>query len=132
MSGGAVDRVAVVTSSARSLPALMYSIDPGMLTNDTCTCPPSRTVIAHASLSADWYKADNVLRFSDEGETFMARFVEMPIAGGQQGQNVIVNIDLVRYIRSVKTGQATVYFDDDQSLTVAMDAQQIAEAANGA
>ena len=61
----------------------------------------------------------------------MARFVEMPIAGGQRGQNVIVNIDLVRYIRSVKTGQATVYFDDDQSLTVAMDAQQIAEAANG-
>jgi hypothetical protein len=38
----------------------------------------------------------------------------------------------VRYIRSVKTGQATVYFDDEQSLTVAMDAQQIAEAANGA
>jgi hypothetical protein len=87
---------------------------------------------SNASLSAARYKADNVQRFSDEGETIMARFVQMPIAGGQQGQFVIVNIDLVRYIRSVKTGQATVYFDDEQSLTVAMDAQQIAEAANGA
>jgi hypothetical protein len=64
-----------------------------------------RRLRSHASLSADRYKADNVLRFSDEGEAFMARFVEMPIAGGQQGQNVIVNIDLVRYIRSVKTGE---------------------------
>jgi hypothetical protein len=91
-----------------------------------------RRLRSHVSLSAAWYKADNVQRFSDEGETIMARFVQMPIAGGQQGQFVIVNIDLVRYIRSVKTGQATVYFDDEQSLTVAMDAQQIAEAANGA
>ena len=30
MSGSASERVAVVTASARSLPALMYSIDDGM------------------------------------------------------------------------------------------------------
>jgi hypothetical protein len=29
MSGSASERVALVTASARSLPALMYAIDPG-------------------------------------------------------------------------------------------------------
>ena len=48
MSGSASERVAVVTASARSLPALMYSIDEGMLSNMTCTCPPIRSVSAGA------------------------------------------------------------------------------------
>src|SRR5262245_45008083 len=43
MSGSASERVAVVTASARSLPALMYSIDAGMVENMTCTCPPIRS-----------------------------------------------------------------------------------------
>ena len=38
----------MVTASARSLPALMYSIDAGMDANMTCTCPPSRSVSAGA------------------------------------------------------------------------------------
>src|SRR5262249_40093060 len=44
MSGSASERVAVVTASARSLPALMYSITEGMEVNVTCTCPPSKSV----------------------------------------------------------------------------------------
>ena len=48
MSGSASERVAVVTASARSLPALMYSIDDGRWRNMTCTCPPSRSVSAGA------------------------------------------------------------------------------------
>src|SRR5262245_6877976 len=46
MSGSASERVAVVTASACSLPALMYSIAAGMVLNMTCTCPPSRSVSA--------------------------------------------------------------------------------------
>ena len=46
MSGSAGERIAVVTASARSLPALMYSIDEGMVAKKTCTCPPSRSVSA--------------------------------------------------------------------------------------
>src|SRR5262249_23270904 len=38
-SGSASERVAVATARARSLPALMYSIDEGMVANMTCTCP---------------------------------------------------------------------------------------------
>src|SRR5262249_31417555 len=48
MSGNSSERVAVVTASARSLPALMYSITEGMLVNTTCTCPPRRSVSAAA------------------------------------------------------------------------------------
>src|SRR5205085_11601888 len=48
MSGSASERVVVVTASARSLPALMYSIDEGIEANITCTCPPSRSVSAGA------------------------------------------------------------------------------------
>src|SRR5262249_40023527 len=40
------DRVVVVTASARSLPALTYSIDEDVLANMTCTCPPSRSASA--------------------------------------------------------------------------------------
>src|SRR5215472_16369695 len=40
MSGSTGERVAVVTASARSLPALTYSIDDDMVANITCTCPP--------------------------------------------------------------------------------------------
>ena len=46
MSGSASERVAVVTASARSLPALTYSIDDGIVAKSTCTCPPSRSVSA--------------------------------------------------------------------------------------
>ena len=49
MSGSASERVAVVTASARSLPALMCSMDDGMLSNMTCTCPPIRSVSAGAA-----------------------------------------------------------------------------------
>ena len=49
MSGSASERVAVVTASARSLPALMYSIEEDMGANMTCTCPPSRSVSAGAA-----------------------------------------------------------------------------------
>ena len=48
-SGSASERVAVVTASARSLPARMYSIDDGMVSKPTCTCPPSKSVSAGAS-----------------------------------------------------------------------------------
>src|SRR5262252_4986224 len=44
MSGSASERGAVVTASARSLPALRYSITEGMEVNVTCTCPPSKSV----------------------------------------------------------------------------------------
>src|SRR6516165_368736 len=44
--GSASDRVAVVTAKARSLPALMCSIDAAMSVNVTWICPPSRSVIA--------------------------------------------------------------------------------------
>src|SRR6266436_6116529 len=44
-SGSASDRVVVVTPSARSLPALMYSIDEVIATNITCTCPPAGCAI---------------------------------------------------------------------------------------
>src|SRR5215471_885094 len=46
MSGSTGERVKVVTASARSLPALTYSIDEDMLANMTCTCPPSRSTSA--------------------------------------------------------------------------------------
>src|SRR5262249_27418004 len=46
ISGSASDRVAVVTAKARSLLALMYSIDAAMSVNVTWICPPSRSVIA--------------------------------------------------------------------------------------
>ena len=49
ISGSASDRVAVVTASARSLPALMCSSEVVMLPNITCTCPPSRSGNARAS-----------------------------------------------------------------------------------
>src|SRR5262249_2902362 len=45
-SGSASERVAVVTASARSLPALIYPIDETVLGNITCTCPPSRSLNA--------------------------------------------------------------------------------------
>src|SRR5262249_26467685 len=45
-SGSASERVAVATARARSLPALMYSIDEGMVANMTCTCPLRRSVRA--------------------------------------------------------------------------------------
>src|SRR6476469_7636341 len=49
MSGRASKRDAVVTANGRSLPALMYSMDAGMVPNMTCTWPPSRSVSASAS-----------------------------------------------------------------------------------
>src|SRR5262245_21454816 len=48
MSGSASERVAAVTASARSLPALIYSIDTTMLGNMTCTWPASRSASAGA------------------------------------------------------------------------------------
>src|SRR5260370_18555472 len=47
--GMASARVTVVTASARSLPARMYSMDGDMVANTTCTCPPSRSVSAGPS-----------------------------------------------------------------------------------
>src|SRR6186997_329696 len=46
MSGSASEPDAVVTASARSLPALTCSIDEDMPGNMACTCPPSRSVSA--------------------------------------------------------------------------------------
>jgi hypothetical protein len=46
ISASASDRVAVVTAKARSLPALIYSIEAAMSVNVTWICPPSRSVIA--------------------------------------------------------------------------------------
>src|SRR5450759_1652530 len=43
-SGSSGERFAVVTASARNLPALMWAIDDGKLSNVTCTWPPSRSV----------------------------------------------------------------------------------------
>src|SRR5262245_55974988 len=48
MSGSAGARIALVTASARSLPALMCSIEEGRLSNMTCTCPLMRSVTAAA------------------------------------------------------------------------------------
>src|SRR5262245_14486767 len=50
ISGSASERIAVVTAKARSLPALMYSIDAAMSVNVTWICPPSRSVIAGPAL----------------------------------------------------------------------------------
>ncbi len=47
-SGSSRHRVAVVTASARNLPALMYWMDEVAETNITCTCPPSRSISAGA------------------------------------------------------------------------------------
>src|SRR5262245_59816091 len=46
VSGSASERVAAVTASARSLPALIYSIDATVVGNMTCICPPSKSVSA--------------------------------------------------------------------------------------
>src|SRR5262249_5025433 len=48
-SGNASKRMAVVTAKARSRPDLICSIDGGRPMNITCTCPPSRSVIAGAA-----------------------------------------------------------------------------------
>ena len=40
------ERAAVVTAKARSLPDLINSIDAGKGSNETCTCPPSRSARA--------------------------------------------------------------------------------------
>src|SRR3982074_1649187 len=48
MSGNSSQRIAVVTASGRTVPALTYSIDPGAVPNSTCTCPPRRSVNAGA------------------------------------------------------------------------------------
>ncbi len=45
-SGASGERVAVVTASPRSLPALMWGSAVGRLSNIRSTCPPSRSVIA--------------------------------------------------------------------------------------
>src|SRR5262245_25376782 len=48
LGASASERVAVVTTRARSLPALIYSIGAIMLGNMTCTCPASRSASAGA------------------------------------------------------------------------------------
>src|SRR4029079_7266367 len=45
-SGSAAERSALVTASARNLPALMNESDDGRLSNINCTCPPIRSVSA--------------------------------------------------------------------------------------
>jgi len=47
-SGSADERSAVATAKARTLPARTYSIDAGMLSNMTCTCPPIKSISAGA------------------------------------------------------------------------------------
>src|SRR5262249_18521805 len=49
-SGSASERVAVVTASARSLPALMYSIEEPAPLNITWTWSPSRSISAGPEL----------------------------------------------------------------------------------
>src|SRR5215510_14750899 len=44
--GSASERIAVVTASARSLPALICSIEDGRLSNITCPCPARRSISA--------------------------------------------------------------------------------------
>src|SRR5215471_16320548 len=46
MPGSTSERVAAVTASARSLPALIYPIDETVVGKKTCTCPPSRSLNA--------------------------------------------------------------------------------------
>jgi hypothetical protein len=48
-SGSNSERLALVTASGRSLPALTYSMDAGMVPNIACTCPASMSVRAGAS-----------------------------------------------------------------------------------
>src|SRR5262249_45496026 len=43
---GAVGKPLSVTAKGRSLPALICSMEEGMLSNMTCTCPPMRSVSA--------------------------------------------------------------------------------------
>src|SRR6516225_8670205 len=45
-SGSASRRVVAVTANGRSLPALMCSMEEGILSNMTCTCPAMRSVSA--------------------------------------------------------------------------------------
>src|SRR6516225_9570126 len=45
-SGSPCQRVVAVTAKGRSLPALICSMEDGMLSNMTCTCPPMRSVSA--------------------------------------------------------------------------------------
>ena len=47
-SGSAATRLGAVTPSARSLPDLMWPIEPGRLSNTDCSWPPSRSVSAGA------------------------------------------------------------------------------------
>src|SRR5215510_9601272 len=42
-SGSAGNRAVAVTAKGRSLPALICSMEEGMLSNMTCTCPPMRS-----------------------------------------------------------------------------------------
>src|SRR5262245_45490969 len=46
MPGSTSERVAAVTASARSLPALIYPIDETVVKNTTWTCPASRSLNA--------------------------------------------------------------------------------------
>src|SRR5262245_59929423 len=46
MSGSTSERIAVVTASARSLPALIYPIEETVVGNITWTCPASRSLNA--------------------------------------------------------------------------------------
>src|SRR6516225_11821392 len=74
MSGSTGERVAVVTASARSLPALTYSIDEDMLANMTCTCPPS------GSTSAGTRAAIRHVHEVDAGHHF-EQFTENMVSG---------------------------------------------------
>ena len=64
----------VVTASARSLPALTYSIDEDMLANMTCTCPPS------GSTSAGTRAAIRHVHEVDAGHHF-EQFTENMVSG---------------------------------------------------
>ncbi|MNS52612.1 hypothetical protein D3C72_853330 [compost metagenome] len=45
-SGSTLERLAVVTASARSLPALMCGSTGVSVSKDMVTCPPSRSVVS--------------------------------------------------------------------------------------
>jgi len=45
VSGSASKRIAVVTASGRSVPALMYPIDAVIVPNITCICPPASGIV---------------------------------------------------------------------------------------
>jgi hypothetical protein len=77
-SGSACERASVDTARARSLPALMYSIDAGMVSKPSCTCPARRSVKAGAfPRYCTWTTSIPVIALNNSP----ARWLEVPAPG---------------------------------------------------